>query len=75
MNVGEDRFLDINDKMEITAPSIENLFAILHAFPDRIARVERVLMNFVYFTILSAIDSLSSQHVGQIKAAYKSIFK
>lgn len=75
INVGQDRFLDINDKMEITAPSIENLFAILHAFPDRIGRVERVLMNFVYFTILSAIDSLSSQHVGQIKAAYKSIFK
>lgn len=69
------RFLEINEKMEITAPSIESLFALLHAFPERIERVERVLMNFVYFTILSAIDSLSSEHVGQLKASYKSIFK
>jgi hypothetical protein len=72
---GEARFLDINDRMEITAPSIENLFALLHAFPERLERVEQVLMNFVYFTILSAIDSLSTEHVGQLKSTYKSIFK
>ena len=75
MDDGDARFLEINERMEITAPSIENLFALLHAFPERMERVERVLMNFVYFTILSAIDSLSSEHVGQLKATYKSIFK
>ncbi len=75
IDAGDARFLEINEKMEITAPSTENLFALLHAFPERIIRVERVLMNFVYFTILSAIDTLSSEHVGQLKASYKSIFK
>lgn len=75
LEFGSSRSIDISDNLEIRHSSIENIFAMLHAYPERIDLAINLLTNFVNFVILSAIDGLPAEQGMQVKQNYKSLFK
>jgi hypothetical protein len=75
LEFGSSRSIDISDNLEIRHSSIENIFAMLHAYPERIDLIVSLLTNYVNFVILSAIDGLPGEQGMQVKQNYKSLFK
>ena len=75
LEFGSSRSIDISDNLEIRHSSIENIFAMLHAYPERIDVIVSFLTNYVNFVILSAIDGLPAEQGMQVKQNYKSLFK